>query len=111
MKQIEVKISPLRLSKAYQGRRFKTNEYKKWQIDFARLVGKHTPICGKIALICEFYVKNDKMSDIDNFFKTLQDTLKDCGIIEDDRNIYELHAYKYHSENEFIRITIEKYNG
>jgi Holliday junction resolvase RusA-like endonuclease len=107
MKQIEIKISPLRVSKAWQGRRFKTAEYKKWQLNFSRLVGKHSPLRGKIALICEFYIKNDKMSDIDNFLKTLQDTLKDCGVIEDDRFIYELHCYKYHSEKEFIRITIE----
>jgi Holliday junction resolvase RusA-like endonuclease len=106
VKQIEIQISPLRLSKAYQGRRFKTSEYKKWQGDFARLVGKQTPLTGQLALTVEFYIKNDKMSDIDNFFKATLDTMKDTNIIEDDRFIYEIHAYKYHSEKEFIRITI-----
>jgi len=72
------------------------------------VVGRHSPICGKIALICEFYVKNDKMADIDNYNKILLDSLKDNGVIEDDRFIYELHSYKYHSDKEFIRITITK---
>ena len=106
MKQIEIAISPLRISKAYQGRRFKTPEYKKWQQDFKLLVGKQTPLKGQLSLIAEFYIKNDKMSDIDNFFKSLLDTLKDTNIIEDDRYIYELHAYKYQSDEEKIRITI-----
>ena len=107
MKQIEIEIKPLRISMAYKGRRFKTNEYKEWQNEFTLLIGKHSPICGKIALTAEFYIKNDKMSDIDNFFKTLLDTLKDTKVIEDDRFIYEIHSYKYHSKREFIRITIE----
>ena len=106
MKQFEIDIKPLRLSEAYQGRRFKTAKYKKWQQDVSLLVGKNTPLKGKLSLIAEFYIENDKMSDIDNFFKATLDTLKDCGVIEDDRFIYELHAYKYHSKKEFIRITI-----
>jgi len=108
IKQIQIDIKPLTVSKAWQGRRFKTWEYKKWQRDFARLVGKQTPTSGKISLTAEFYIKNDKMSDIDNFFKSLNDTLKECNIIDDDRFIYEIHAYKYPSKNkEFIRVTLE----
>jgi Holliday junction resolvase RusA-like endonuclease len=106
MKQLEIGIRPLRLSEAYQGRRFKTKAYKKWQKDFALLVGRQIPIKGKLSLIAEFYIKNDKMSDLDNFGKALLDTLKDCGVIEDDRFIYEMIFYKYHSKNEKIRITI-----
>jgi len=108
MKQIEIKIAPLRLSKAYQGRRFKTQEYKNWQKEFHVLAGKHTPLKGKLSLIAEFYIKNDKMSDIDNFLKATLDTMKDAGIIEDDRFIYELHAYKYKSTKEFIRLTLSE---
>jgi len=108
MKQIEVQIAPLRISKAYQGRRFKTKQYLAWQKDFHALVGKHKPIKGKLSLIAEFYIKNDKVSDIDNFFKATLDTMKDAGIIEDDRFIYELHAYKYKSDKEFIRLTISE---
>ena len=108
LKQIEISIPPISINKAYQGRRFKTQICKDWQKEFGLLVGRHSPICGKIALICEFYVKNDKMADIDNYNKILLDSLKDNGVIEDDRFIYELHSYKYHSDKEFIRITITK---
>jgi Holliday junction resolvase RusA-like endonuclease len=107
MKQIEIQLKPLAISKAYQGRRFKTSEYNKWQKDFIRLAGKQTPLKGQVSLIVEFYIKNDKMSDLDNFFKSLNDTMKEAEIIEDDRHIYEIHAYKYHSEREFIRITLQ----
>ena len=107
MKQIEIQLKPLAISKAYKGKRFKTSEYKKWQGDFAKLVGRQTPLTGQLALTVEFYIKNDKMSDIDNFFKATLDTMKEAKIIEDDRFIYEIHAYKYHSEKQFIRITLQ----
>lgn len=106
MKQIEIQIKPLSVNNAWQGRRFKTKDYKEWQKEFTYLVGKQTPLKGAIEITLEFYIKNDKMSDIDNFLKTLLDTLKDTNIIEDDRKIQEIHAYKYHSEKEKIRITI-----
>jgi len=107
MKQVQIPIKPLTISKAWQGRRFKTAEYKKWQQDFCNLVGKHEPIKGdRLSLTVEFYIKNDKTTDQDNFFKTLLDTLKMAGIIEDDRYIYEIHAYKYHSKDERINVVI-----
>jgi Holliday junction resolvase RusA-like endonuclease len=106
VKQVEVKLKPLTVSKAWQGRRFKTNAYKSWQRDFCLLVGKQTPITGNLSLTLELYLKNDKMSDIDNTLKVIQDSMTLSGMIEDDRFIYEIHAYKYHSELEFIRITL-----
>ncbi len=106
IKEIEIAIKPLRLSEAYKGRRFKTNTYTKWQRDFFFLVGNHEPMKGKISISVDFFIKNDKMSDIDNFFKSLLDTMKDAGIIEDDRNIYEIHARKHHSKNEFIKVIL-----
>lgn len=106
MKQIEIPIKPLSVNKAWQGRRFKTPDYKNWQKEFSYLVEKQTPLKGNIGITIEFYIKNDKMSDVDNFLKTLLDTLKDTNIIEDDRKIQEIHAYKYHSEDQKIRITI-----
>jgi Holliday junction resolvase RusA-like endonuclease len=107
MKQIEIPLKPLTVSKAWQGRRFKTKAYKDWQRDFCLLVGKQGVIKGCLSLTVELYLKNDKMSDIDNTLKVIQDSMTLAGIIEDDRFIYELHAYKYHSDNEFIRLTIQ----
>ena len=107
MQQVEVRLKPLAVSKAWQGRRFKTQAYKCWQRDFCLLVGKQKPIRGNLSLTLELYLKNDKMSDIDNTLKVIQDSMTLSGMIEDDRFIYELHAYKYHSDEEFIRITID----
>lgn len=106
MKQVEVKLKPITVSKAWQGKRFKTKAYKDWQRDFCLLVGKQKPITGQLALTLEIYIKNEKMMDIDNTFKAIQDSMKLANMIEDDRFIYEIHAYKYHSEEEFIRITL-----
>lgn len=106
MKQLEVQLKPLTVSKAWQGRRFKTQAYKDWQRDFCLLVGKQTPITGNVALTLELYLKNDKMSDIDNTLKVIQDSMILANLIQDDRFIYEIHAYKYPSDTEFIRITL-----
>lgn len=108
MINIEINTSPLRISQAWQGKRFKTQTYKKWQTDVLRLLKPTKKLTGKLEMTVLFYIKNDKMSDIDNFFKTLQDTLVLAGVIEDDRHIYAIHAYKYHSKEESIKISIKE---
>lgn len=110
MKQYTLPMRPLSVNKAWQGRRYKTNDYKAWQQEAVLHLKPQVekPLKGRLALTVEYYIKNDKTTDVDNLLKTLQDTLQLVGAIEDDRFIYEVHAYKYHSKNERIRITISK---
>jgi Holliday junction resolvase RusA-like endonuclease len=108
MRTIEIALKPLTVSKTWKGARYNTDEYKRWRRDFCLLAGKQVPITGDLSVTVELYLKNHKMSDIDNTLKSLCDSMKLAGIIEDDKQIYEIHAYKFKSNVEFIRITVEQ---
>ena len=103
------------MSKAWQGKRFKTREYNDWDEEVQLLVASQLSkkkvkcVTGNVELTVELFIKNDKRSDVDNFLKTLNDTLTRCGVWEDDSKIYALHVYKNHSEEEWVRITIAPY--
>lgn len=104
---MEVLLKPMTVNQCWQGRRFKTKNYLNWRLDFSDRIKKGTRIKGNMAVILEFYIKHDKTTDVDNLIKPVFDALKESGVIEDDRFIKEVHAYKYNSDKEFIRITIE----
>lgn len=107
--QFTIPLKPLAISKAWQGRRFATKEYRDWAADVAHFVPK-TTLFGPVEVTVELFIKNDKMSDCDNFMKTLLDTLTKCGVYEDDRMIYALHVHKYHDTDEHIRVTVTPYD-
>lgn len=51
-------------------------------------------IAGPVAVNLEFYPPDRRKRDLDNQFKCLFDSIVNAGCIEDDSEIYELHAYK-----------------
>lgn len=108
MIQREINIKPLSVSRAWQGRRFKTPAYKDFEKEFFLLIGKPEVTKGDVEIVIEFYFKNDKMCDIDNCLKTTLDLIVKSGFIEDDRKIRHLDVYKYHSKNERINFVINK---
>ena len=107
MKQILIQLKPITVNRCWQGRRFKTKQYVKWRDDFGLLLKDKKTIEGNISVTLELYIKHDKTTDCDNTIKPILDALKENGVIKDDRFITEIHAYKYHSEKEFIRITLQ----
>jgi Holliday junction resolvase RusA-like endonuclease len=111
MIQKTFELKPLSINRAFQGRRFKTNEYKHYERDLNALGGHFKTIRGDIEVIIEWYLKNDKMTDIDNPTKPVLDYLTKAGAYEDDRKIRALHLYKYKSNKDYdyFRITITKY--
>ncbi len=92
--QIKIPISPLSVNKAWQGRRFKTKEYKDYEKNVLCLLPRERPLEGELFVRYVFYIKNYKMSDIDNFIKPLQDILVKGKIIEDDRFIKSILIIK-----------------
>lgn len=92
---MRVKIKPLSANKAWQGRRFKTDEYKKYEQDLNLLLphpqNYHIPK-GKIGIRYEFGLSN-KLSDIDNPIKQFQDILTKRYDFKDS-DIYELQVIK-----------------
>lgn len=82
-----VKIKPMTVNQAWQGRRYKTPEYKAWreQINWMLPAVVDVPE-GKMMLMVTFGVSS-KLSDMDNLMKPFIDALQDkYGF--NDRNIY-----------------------
>ena len=87
-----INIKPLSVNKAWQGRRFKTKEYKTYETELSALLPSLNVPDGKIRIEVTFYFKNS-LSDIDNPLKPFLDILqKKYGF--NDRNIYELNVKK-----------------
>lgn len=105
MKNINIK--PLSINAAFQGKRFKTPEYKKWCSDVDLLLPKGKVPKGKLKLSLEFGFSN-KNADIDNPTKLITDALQfKYGF--NDNMIYELNIIKtiVSKGNEFIKFKLE----
>ena len=87
-----IEIKPLSVNKCWQGRRFKTQDYKSYESTLMLLLPKLSVPSGKLRIDVIFYFKNS-LSDIDNPLKPFLDILqKKYGF--NDRDIYELNVKK-----------------
>ena len=89
----KLNIKPLSVNEAWQGRRFKTDKYKKYESDLMVLLPNNLKIPnGNIRLFIEFGLSNNA-SDIDNCLKNFIDCLqKKYGF--NDKLINELNVRK-----------------
>ena len=112
-----IAIKPISVNDCFQGRRFKTKEFKEWQksvIDelwlTARLTRAEVPAkWEKIELHLRFYLKYPLLSDTDNYEKPLIDCLKQSGWIKDDRYIFKIIAEKFQSKKEGFDFILKEY--
>lgn len=87
-----IKIKPISVNQAWQGRRYKTTLYKNFQKTSLALMPKGKLPEGKLKLTVSLGFSNS-LSDLDNPIKTIIDTLqKKYGF--NDRQLYEIHLYK-----------------
>ena len=103
-------IKPLSVNQCWQGKRFKTTNYKVYEKTVLELLpdNLYVPDNGKLMVTISFGFSS-KMSDYDNAIKPFQDILqKKYGF--DDNRIYEAHIYKdiVKKGDEYIKIRIEK---
>jgi Holliday junction resolvase RusA-like endonuclease len=93
---MKVNIIPISINRCWQGRRFKTKEYKDWREEFLWKTNsiQKEMITKPTAIVVEFFVKNEKMTDTDNLIKPFFDALKDAGFVKDDRLIKEILVFK-----------------
>lgn len=107
MKYIHLDIKPLSVNQAWQGRRFKTPEYKRYEKTMLTLLPKRTiPNDAKLKIDLE-YGFSSRLADIDNPAKLILDILqKKYGF--NDSQVYELVQTKHivKKGEEFIRINI-----
>ena len=93
MKGYAIKIKPLSVNKAWQGKRFKTNEYKQYEKEVSLLLPSHLKIPeGRLRLNLEWGFSS-KASDFDNPVKPFTDILQKKYGFNDSR-IYESHIKK-----------------
>lgn len=106
-----IKIKPLSINKAFQGRRFHTKEHKQYIEDMLWLLkgykGLKTKELYKIDIIFTF---KNKASDISNCIKIFEDCLVKSGIVRDDRDCYEMTLHKKIGKDESITFNIENYD-
>lgn len=110
--EVEIKIKPLSINKAFQGRRFKTTECKKYEEEFLILLPEKEKIEGKLGIVLTFFLHHPLMSDIDNYLKLILDLLKKRGYIRDDRYFFSEQLSKkkiQKDEPERVKITIFKF--
>jgi len=106
--KIKIPLKPLTINKAFQGRRYKTQEAKQYEKDLWHLTKAQPIIAGEVAISYTFYLKNHKRTDIDNLIKLLQDFLVSRAYIEDDRKIYRMTVEKIPAVMDRIEIEIFK---
>lgn len=56
--------------------------------------GHDFPLAGPYKLTCNFLLKGKSTTDLDNMLASVCDILQDAGIIDDDKDVLELHATK-----------------
>lgn len=104
---IKIPIKPISINECWQGRRFKTNRYNNWRINFSCLLNGQKKYLSKNLKVKIFlYLKSITRSDIDNFLKPIIDSLVKDKIIVDDRFIQELEVKKIKSIQEYIEYEI-----
>ena len=109
-KKFVLEIKPLSVNALWQGRRFKTEEYKNYSDSVAFLLPKAEMIKGYVEIHYRFFLRNWKRTDGDNLVKGLQDILVKAGFIEDDAKIMKYVIEKIPCEENKIEVEIKKRN-
>jgi len=106
---INLEVKPLSVNKCWQGRRFKSQDYKRYETELKYLLPRKKILGKEYEIHYTFYLKNFGLTDIDNLIKPLQDVLVSNGIISDDRKIVYLSAKKVRAKKDKISIQIAAY--
>lgn len=113
MNKLKLNCHPLSVNQAWNGRRFKTDDYKSYEIEVSTLLqpykNKIEYFDGLVEIKYKWYLKYHKTTDYDNPIKPIQDILVKNKIIKDDRFIYKATIEKIPSEKDKIEIEIKKY--
>lgn len=106
MVEFTIEEKALSVNKCWQGKRYKTTEYKEYESKLLTLMPKKKVDAEAMLCIEIFFGYKNKLADIDNGLKPLLDILqKKYGF--NDRNIFELNVRKAHTEKDFIQVTIK----
>jgi hypothetical protein len=111
-KNLILHLKPLSVNTAWQGKRFKTKAYKRYETDCTLLLPR---VCGvKDTDNCfyevdyKFYLKIFGLTYVDNLIKPLQDILVKNGFISDDHKILKIIAEKVKANLDKVEIVIKQ---
>lgn len=107
--EIRVAIKPLSVNAAWQGRRFKTTEYKIYERELLLRLPKGVAIpAGPLSVVYEFGLSN-LLSDWDNPVKPLQDVLQKKYDF-DDRHIVKatVEKVKVPKGEEYVKFRFQR---
>jgi Holliday junction resolvase RusA-like endonuclease len=109
MRYTKINLKPLSVNKAWQGKRYKTNEYLKFERNCLQLLPVLNIGSEKLCITIEYGFSNT-LSDIDNPTKMILDILQKRYNFNDNQ-IYKLVLYKniVKKENEYFAFFIENY--
>ena len=103
-----IEVKTMSVNRAWQGRRFKTPEYRKYERKLIALMPEMEIPEGKLSICYEFGFSSAS-SDIDNPVKLLQDILqKRYGF--DDKRIYKMTVIKtkVSKGNEYLKYELKR---
>lgn len=105
----KIKIKPLSVNECFQGKRFKTLEYKKYERDLLLMLPKKKINFDKFSIEIEFGFSTI-LADIDNPLKPFIDILQKKYTIND-RDVYLLSVCKkvVPKGSEYIKFKISEY--
>ena len=105
----KINKKPLSVNECFQGRRFKTQEYKKYERDLLLMLPKKTFKFDKFSIIIEFGFSST-LADLDNPVKPFLDILQKKYNIND-RYVYSLSISKkvVPKGTEYIKFKISQY--
>ena len=105
----KLNIKPLSVNECWQGKRFKTIDYKQYERDLLLMLPKKTFKFDKFSIEIEFGFSTI-LADIDNPLKPFIDILQKKYAIND-RDVYSLSVTKkvVHKGSEYIKFKISDY--
>ena len=106
MKTFFIDIKPISTNSCWQGRRFRTIEFKKWQEAVIYALPDKKVKGKKLKVHIDLYFQHPLKMDADNYVKAILDCVVKKKIIEDDRYIFELSVKKHKDKIEGFRIDI-----
>ena len=109
--KIELKAKALSVNKCWQGRRFKTQDYKDYEKELTALLTPYRrfkTLEGNLIIDIVFHLKRASTTDFDNLLKPLFDILVKNKIISDDRFIWDMKVKKIKSKEDKIIIKLTK---
>ncbi len=109
MINVEIPIRAMSINRCWQGKRYRTSEFKKWQEAVYYLLPYQPAIKGNVSIELDFWVKSPLRMDLDNLIKATLDCLVEKNYIDDDRYIFELKCRKFKGP-EKIGIKIKQFN-